>query len=184
MSRLSGLRSRKADPEVVRGQALTLQAVSVLLAYPDEALFERLPLVEGAIDGMPEGARGHVQRFCTHLRATPQDALQQTFVETFDLRRRCALYLTHFTHGDTRKRGMALLRFTHLYRSSGVELGGEELPDHLGVLCEFAATADLPRGLRLLPPRRSPRRSGSARRCTTSWPSGWAASPGSGPSSA
>ena len=150
MSRLRGLRSRKADPELARGQALTLQAVSVLLAYPDAALFERLPLVEAACDAMPEKAREHVRRFCGHLRDTPQDALQQTFVETFDLRRRCALYLTYFTHGDTRKRGMALLRFTHLYRSSGVELGGEELPDHLGVLCEFAATADLPRGLRLL----------------------------------
>jgi nitrate reductase molybdenum cofactor assembly chaperone NarJ/NarW len=148
------LRPRRT-PVDERGCALTLQAVSVLLGYPDDALVARLPLVEAATRRLPEPAREHVERTCAHLRTTPLDTLQQAYVETFDLRRRCALYLTYFTHGDTRKRGMALLRFTHLYRSVGVELGGEELPDHLGVVCEFAATADLDGGLRLLAENRA-----------------------------
>jgi nitrate reductase molybdenum cofactor assembly chaperone NarJ/NarW len=152
---MSPLRRPRRTPVDERGCALTLQAVSVLLGYPDEALVARLPLVEAAAGRLPDGARQHVERMCAHLRATPLDVLQQCYVETFDLRRRCALYLTYFTHGDTRKRGMALLRFTHLYRGAGVELGGEELPDHLGVVCEFAATADLDGGLRLLAENRA-----------------------------
>ena len=44
---------------------------------------------------------------------------QADYVETFDLRRRCCLYLTYYTYGDTRKRGMALLQFKHLYRGPG-----------------------------------------------------------------
>lgn len=150
---MSPLRRHVVDE---RGTALVLQAVSVLIGYPDDDLVQRLPLVEGAVGAMPPDAQPHVRRVVEHLRATPLDRLQRDYVETFDLRRRCALHLTYFTHGDTRKRGMALLRFTHLYRASGMELAGDELPDHLGVLCEFAATADLPRGLRLLQEHRAP----------------------------
>ncbi|MFE4462227.1 nitrate reductase molybdenum cofactor assembly chaperone, partial [Nocardia tengchongensis] len=72
------------------------------------------------------------------------------YVETFDMRRRASLHLTFYAYGDTRKRGMALLRFKHAYRHAGVELGDEELPDHLPVLLEFAATVDPIGGERLL----------------------------------
>ena len=40
---------------------------------------------------------------------------RHVYVETFDSRRRCNLYLTYYAHGDTRKRGMALLRFKQTY---------------------------------------------------------------------
>jgi nitrate reductase delta subunit len=39
---------------------------------------------------------------------------------------------------------MALLQFTAAYRTAGFELAGAELPDHLAVLCEFAAAAPEP----------------------------------------
>ena len=45
----------------------------------------------------------------------PLPELQADYVETFDTRRRCNLFLTYFAHGDTRKRGMALLRFKQTY---------------------------------------------------------------------
>jgi nitrate reductase delta subunit len=89
-------------------------------------------------------------RLTSYLESTPLPALQQEYVDTFDLRRRCCLYLTYFSYGDTRKRGMALLRFSSAYRASGAEFVANELPDHLAVVCEFAATCDLPTGLRLL----------------------------------
>jgi len=60
-------------------------------------------------------------------------------VDTFDLRRRCCPYLTYYSCGDTRRRGMALLQFTAAYRAAGFELASRELPDHLAVLCEFSA---------------------------------------------
>jgi len=64
------------------------------------------------------------------------------YVETFDNRRRCNLFLTYFAHGDTRKRGMALLRFKQAYLQAGFVLDDAELPDHLCVVLEFAATVD------------------------------------------
>ena len=62
-------------------------------------------------------------------------------METFDLRQRCGLYLTFYGDGDTRERGMALLRLKKLYRAAGLPLRRPELPDHLPVMLEFAAAA-------------------------------------------
>lgn len=80
----------------------------------------------------------------------PPMELAQHYVETFDLRRRSSLHLTYYAYGDTRKRGMALLRFKQAYKQAGVDLHEAELPDHLAVVLEFAATADPVAGRRLL----------------------------------
>ncbi len=84
------------------------------------------------------------------LDQTPLEELEADYVETFDSRRRHNLFLTYFAHGDTRKRGMALLRFKQTYLESGFELTDNELPDHLCVVLEYAATIDHERGRELI----------------------------------
>lgn len=133
-----------------REQRLALQAVSLLLGYPDDDLVAQLPLLDAAAAMLPEPAAAPLRRMCDHVRGTGVHELQAHYTDVFDLRRRCSLYLTYFSYGDTRQRGMALLRFSHAYKAAGVEFAGGELPDHLGVVCEFAATGDLAVGLRLL----------------------------------
>jgi nitrate reductase delta subunit len=103
----------------------------------------------GAI-ALPAPAGPALVSFVDHLRGTPPIELAAYYVETFDLRRRNCLHLSYYAFGDTRKRGMALLRFKHAYRAAGVELGEHELPDHLAVVLEFAATVDPVAGRRLL----------------------------------
>src|SRR4029453_19580483 len=90
----------------------------------------------------PAGLAAPVEEFLGPPAATPLQELQADYVETFDNRRRCNLFLTYFAHGDTRKRGMALLRFKQTYLRAGFELDDAELPDHLCVVLEFAATVD------------------------------------------
>ena len=63
--------------------------------------------------------------------------------------KRCCLYLTYYAHGDTRKRGIALLRLKQTYARAGWRLTDDELPDHLAVVLEFAA-AEPDTGARLL----------------------------------
>ena len=53
--------------------------------------------------------------------STPLTELEADYVETFDNRRRNNLFLTYFAHGDTRKRGVALLRFKQTYLASGFD---------------------------------------------------------------
>ena len=129
---------------------LTWQAASLLLDYPDEGLLDRRPLLRRAVAGLPAATGGPLGRFLDHLDATPLPELAADYVATFDHRKRCCLYLTYYVHGDTRKRGMALLRFKGVYTAAGLVLDDGELPDHLGVVLEFAATGDPGEGRRLL----------------------------------
>jgi nitrate reductase molybdenum cofactor assembly chaperone NarJ/NarW len=83
-----------------------------------------------------------------------QTVLAARYVETFDLRRRASLYLTYYAHGDTRERGMALLRLKKLYRAAGLPMDSSELPDHLTVMLAFAALAPAGHGEALLAEQR------------------------------
>lgn len=125
-------------------QELTLawQTASLVLDYPDAGLVERLPLLQRACDTLPPAVGEPLRRTVDHLAATSVDESARQYVETFDNRKRCCLFLTYFVHGDTRKRGVALLRFKQVFRKAGLQLTEAELPDHLCVLLEFGATAN------------------------------------------
>jgi nitrate reductase molybdenum cofactor assembly chaperone NarJ/NarW len=134
---------RRAKPTLPPEQLTAVwQSVSLLLDYPDEEVLARAQLVRSAALGLPTAIGDSIRVFLEHLEKTPLPELQADYVETFDTRRRCNLFLTYFAHGDTRKRGMALLRFKQTYLRAGFELDDAELPDHLCVVLEFAATID------------------------------------------
>lgn len=129
---------------------MTRQVAAQLLAYPDDTVLGRLPVLREAINAIPPALRAGLQRTLDHAADAEPEALRAEYVETFDLRRRCCLHLTYYRYGDTRKRGTALLRFTHAYRSAGAAFTADELPDFLPVVLEFAATVDSAVGERLL----------------------------------
>jgi nitrate reductase delta subunit len=131
------------------------QSASLLLGYPDESLIGQLELVRRAVTALPAVVGEPLRATVAHLESAPLGELQAEYVETFDTRRRHNLFLTYFAHGDTRKRGVALLRFKQTYLRSGFVLDadsehGGELPDHLCVVLEYAATVDRELGRRLL----------------------------------
>ncbi|HMA46224.1 MAG TPA: nitrate reductase molybdenum cofactor assembly chaperone [Frankiaceae bacterium] len=138
-----------------RDRAVVHQVASLLLQYPDDALTGRLPLLSAAVDTLPAGPRQPLRRFLDHLAGTPPPALAADYVATFDLRRASCLYLTYYAYGDTRRRGMALLRFQDAYRRAGLTLTGGELPDFLPVVLEFSATGDARAAGRLLAEHRA-----------------------------
>ena len=117
---------------------------SLLLDYPDEHLLDQVPLLHDAVRRLPVEQAEPLRRFLDHVLTTPVLELAATFTATFDHQRRCCLYLTYYAHGDTRERGMALLRLKKLYRAAGLPMETSELPDHLPVMLAFAALA--PRG--------------------------------------
>jgi nitrate reductase delta subunit len=125
--------------------------LSVLLRYPDEALLGAREELAVAIRALPRSpAREPLERFAAYLLAASPLELTQTYVATFDLHRRTSLYLTYYEHGDTRARGMALLRLKRRFRASGLEPASGELPDYLPLLLEFAALAPGQAGAQLL----------------------------------
>ncbi|MET7769672.1 nitrate reductase molybdenum cofactor assembly chaperone [Nocardia sp. NPDC005366] len=144
---------RRPEPVVPmseRDRRLVWRLAALLLDYPSRETLAMLDELDSVAARLPEHIRPQLTGLLTHLRVTPPIELAASYVETFDLRRRASMHLTFYAYGDTRKRGMALLRFKHAYKHAGVELGDHELPDHLPVLLEFASTVDPIGGERLL----------------------------------
>ena len=134
--------------ETTVSEAGTFKVASVLLQYPTAALFDGLDVLSSAVADLPRGCREPMERFLGWLRVTPPHEVAAHYVATFDLRRRCALYLTYYRYGDTRKRGMAMLGFKTAYRKANFVPSETELPDYLPLVLDFAALT--PRGVRLL----------------------------------
>ena len=117
-------------------------ATSLLLDYPDEQLTQIITAVRHDRDLMPAVVADEITAFCGVAESWGLRALQEHYVETFDQHRRCALYLSYYSAGDTRERGAAILGFREVMRSAGFELDhANELPDYLPVVLEFSARA-------------------------------------------
>ncbi len=122
-------------------------AAAALLDYPTPDLIDSLDQIAALAPDHPE-----LSGLITHLRTHDLQSLQAEYVETFDHTRKCALYLTYFAYGDTRRRGVAMVSFKQAYRKAGVvfDEDSEELPDHLCVVLQFGATVDAEIAWRLL----------------------------------
>ncbi|MGD7731549.1 nitrate reductase molybdenum cofactor assembly chaperone [Propionibacteriaceae bacterium G57] len=135
------------DDATLRG---VWQVCSLLLGYPDDRLLGLLPAIRRSIARFPDEAAGPLLGLVKHLESTPMSPLRTAYVETFDTTRKCALHLTYYAHGDTRKRGIALVQFKQAFRRAGLEVTEDELPDHLAVVLEFGATGDVAVAWKLL----------------------------------
>lgn len=148
MSPLAALLRRSQPKPDSASDAVLYQAAALVLSYPDQALADRLDLIETAVFDA-----GHAQAFAAvlaHLRGHSLGEAQSFHVQEFDLSRKHALHLTYWTDGDTRRRGEVLAEIKQVYRDSGLvtDTGGE-LPDYLPMVLEFAI-ADPERGTGLL----------------------------------
>ena len=140
------MRRRRTDPPPPAPWAL----LSYLLRYPDADVADARDELAAEVAALPDGpVRAALERFLAGWTGD-QTTLAARYVETFDLRRRASLHLTYYAHGDTRERGMALLRLKKLYRAAGLPMQSAELPDHLTVMLAFAALAPTGRGETLL----------------------------------
>jgi nitrate reductase delta subunit len=132
-------------------RAHPLKVASLLLQYPTEPL--RAAAAEaGEIEIAPARGRqaARLREFCAWYAATPLAELERRYVDAFDFSKRCSLHLTYHVHGDRRQRGLAMLELKRAYRASGFEPPGDELPDHLPLMLEFAALAPDGAGVVLL----------------------------------
>ncbi|MEU1552594.1 nitrate reductase molybdenum cofactor assembly chaperone [Streptomyces scabiei] len=123
-------------------RTLLLRLCSLLLQYPDPELLDARAELTKAVADLPRSpAAEDLAAFTAWFTDQDPDGPQRHYVEMFDLRRKSSLYLTYYLHGDTRRRGMALLTLNQRYRAAGWDAGTGELPDHLPVVLEFAALA-------------------------------------------
>ena len=144
-----GVRGRLLDPltPVHLGDAdrrVAHMAAALLLTYPDDAVQAAAGTVRAAVAGLPTPVRERLEPLAAAIDDADEEglrAIQADYVATFDLKRRCALYLTYYATGDTRRRGHALVRFVEAYRAAGFEVTADELPDYLPTALELSAQA-------------------------------------------
>ncbi|PYG01020.1 respiratory nitrate reductase chaperone NarJ [Georgenia satyanarayanai] len=125
-----------------RDRAVAHMAASILLDYPTAGRLAAYATVREAVAGLPQPVRQRLWGFLDHAATAGDEALAQDYVATFDLKRKCSMYLSYFLTGDTRKRGTALVRFVEAYRAAGWEVDRPELPDFLPLVLEFSARGD------------------------------------------
>lgn len=115
---------------------------SLLLDYPDAAWFDRLPSLRPHIAELPAALGDSLTSFLDEAQQAGGADWQRRYVTTFDLKRKCSLYLSYYATGDTRRRGVALVTFLEAYRAAGWEFEADDLPDFLPAVLEFSARAD------------------------------------------
>ena len=125
---------------MIDSRAVYAKAASLLLRYPSADVLTAVPAIRDALAEVPGPAADALSRVADHYAATSGQRLAEDYVATFDFRRRCALHLTYYTHGDTRERGAALVRVAEAYRAVGYAVGDGELPDYLPAVLDLAAT--------------------------------------------
>lgn len=123
-------------------RAFAHMAVSVLLDYPGPDFAERMAAVAASVDTLPEPVASQLREFLDHARSVSAADLERHYVATFDLKRKCCLYLSYYQSGDTRRRGHALVAFLDAYRRAGWEFDADELPDYLPAVLEFSARSE------------------------------------------
>lgn len=121
------------------------KVLSVLLEYPDTDLLTHIDEVRSEIEAgvdLDAAEREALLGFVAHLQSRSLTELQADYVQTFDLTAEHSLHLTHHLFGDDKNRGPALIDLGELYKDYGVEVTGNELPDYLPLVLEFAAYLD------------------------------------------
>ncbi|HEY9216481.1 MAG TPA: nitrate reductase molybdenum cofactor assembly chaperone [Phenylobacterium sp.] len=123
--------------------AMTYKALALLLSYPT---VPAQGLAHAAIEAIesealvPAKIRNSLARLAEELATGDLYELQERYVWLFDRTRSLSLNLYEHVHGESRDRGQAMVALLELYRSKGLELTANELPDHLPVFLEFLSS--------------------------------------------
>ncbi|CAH2031495.1 nitrate reductase molybdenum cofactor assembly chaperone [Trichlorobacter ammonificans] len=114
-------------------------ALSRLLDYPENPEQVRR---DQALVGDLLGRRYpdcHLDSFAAFVASSPEAALQEEYVATFDFNPTTAPYLGHHLFGDNQKKGGYMIMLKQEYERRGYVANGCELPDHLAVVLGFLA---------------------------------------------
>lgn len=124
-------------------QRLTLRVLAALLRYPDAQFRAAVPELQAALaaeQALPKPRRQELEALLRQLQQLDPYEVEARFVDTFDRGRATSLHLFEHVHGDSRDRGPAMVDLGQTYERAGLQLAGDELPDHLSVVLEFAST--------------------------------------------
>jgi nitrate reductase delta subunit len=112
--------------------------LSALLDYPEQPLLDALDEIEAALAGSVHAtfASRELAPLVASLREQSLVESQETYVATFDRNPRHSLHLFEHVHGESRARGQAMVDLLDEYRSHGLDMATNELPDYVPLFLE------------------------------------------------
>ena len=130
---------------MINNQTDSLQALSVLLHYPDDDLLSRLDEIASAADRSHSAEiKSAVQAYINYLKTNAPIHVQERYTAAFDMNPATTMNVTYHAYGDTEKRAAALARLQHNYEQAGWERNTGELPDYLPMMLEFLSICPQP----------------------------------------
>ncbi|WP_321907707.1 nitrate reductase molybdenum cofactor assembly chaperone [Paraburkholderia sp. J11-2] len=118
--------------------------LSALLDYPEQPLLDALDEIEAALEAVPKGGCA-THEFAPLIAALRERSLvesQEAYVATFDRNPRHSLHLFEHVHGESRARGQAMVDLLDEYRSHGLDVATNELPDYVPLFLEVLGLID------------------------------------------
>ena len=109
---------------------------ATLVGYPGPDLFQALhAAIQALAPEFPESA-AMLQEFRDSTAPLTNGALEELYVQTFEMRAEGALYVGHQMFGEDWRRGIFMAGLKERYRTLGIS-EGLDLPDHLSMVLRY-----------------------------------------------
>jgi nitrate reductase molybdenum cofactor assembly chaperone NarJ/NarW len=112
------------------------QHLASLVSYPEAGLFRALDdCIRGLAPEVPEAAT-LLEEFRDTAGELGQAALEEAYIQVFEMQAETALYIGHQLFGEDWRRGTFMACLKERYQECGFT-SGAELPDHASVMLRF-----------------------------------------------
>ncbi|GJL98351.1 MAG: nitrate reductase molybdenum cofactor assembly chaperone [Methyloligella sp.] len=118
----------------------TFKILGLLLTYPEGSVLKAHDELLQAIQDeaiLPKGAIKKIEHFIDVQNNKELLEIQEDYVDLFDRGRAHCLHLFEHIHGESRDRGQAMVDLIETYKSKGVYIDNNELPDYLPLFMEY-----------------------------------------------
>jgi nitrate reductase molybdenum cofactor assembly chaperone len=114
---------------------------ALFLDYPSPALPRSVnQLLSLLREGLPEHVLA-IEAFQNALEKAGISRFQELYIQTFDFRADCSLYVGHYLFGESGRRGAFLAELSDRYRERQFPATGE-LPDHMSCLLRYLSALE------------------------------------------
>ena len=114
------------------------QRLASLVSYPNAELFPALDACIQELASEVPDAAALLEHFRDAAKELGQDALEETYIQIFEMQAETALYIGHQLFGEDWRRGTFMACLKDKYQELAFS-SGAELPDHLSVILRFLA---------------------------------------------
>ncbi len=118
----------------------TFKVLGLLLTYPEGSVLKAHGELLNVIKDeaiLPAGAIKKIENFFKVQNDLELLDIQEDYVDLFDRGRAHCLHLFEHIHGESRDRGQAMVDLIDTYKSKGIYIDNNELPDYLPLFLEY-----------------------------------------------